>query len=263
MIGAEDTYMINRTILISNATYRQSISLAHNIKKYNPSVTIIGCSEYNPIGVGAYYQFYDGWEVGEFLNLVESIPHWFAIPIGVKELQLFLEKSISPLLIPSKEAYNIASNKELLYDLTENLHIKTSKVYTPISLDRLLDIRAPFPWLIKGVLDSDENINRIAYNLTEARKAFYEEQNDPTQKDNPPIVKEYIRGDKISFQAFYQHGVLKRYTIQRSIRELPKTGGYCTASETIDHPKAKEIGMKILDFLSWNGPAAVEFKRRS
>lgn len=256
--------MSSGTILISDATYKQSIALARYLKEANPCCHIVGCTKYLSKFQGLYqhfyHQFYDDFVVGPFAEKIQEISHVLAIPVGVFSTKILLSINHPQAVLPPALSFETAMSREDTFILGRKLKIKVPKTYYPVSFDGLLTIPIPFPWIMKGVLDSDKNIIHVVKNIHQARKRFYAIQHYFSQKDKPPIVQEYAPGHTIVFNAFYQNGVLKRFFIYRPIRQLPITGGICTAAETLDHPLALECGKKVLDALNWNGSASVEFK---
>ncbi|GAG07046.1 unnamed protein product, partial [marine sediment metagenome] len=62
------------------------------------------------------------------------------------------------------------------------------------------------------------------------------------------------------FFALYQHGKPIRIFMHQRIREYPVTGGASTAARAFYNEDLKQYGLKILNFLKWNGVAMVEFK---
>ena len=81
-----------------------------------------------------------------------------------------------------------------------------------------------------------------------------------------PIVQELIEGDGIGFEALYDFdGVAVATFCHRRLGWFPLSGGPSTYCESIRHPRAEELGRRLLDGLGWVGLAMVEFKidRRS
>lgn len=248
------------TVLISDATYKHSIALARYLKASDPTLHIVGCSSYHPKFESLYSRFYDEWNVGNFYDQVEAIPHTLAIPVGSKSVEEMINMSHPKAVLASKESFQMAMSKEQTLIHATKLKVPCPKSFYPLSMDGLLNVTIPFPWVIKGVLEAGKNVVQYVHNMDEARKAFFYAQNDVTQHGRPPIVQEFVKGKGVGFFAFYQNGSLKRYYLHRRIRETPHTGGSSTAAETIEHPKAFELGKKLLDDLKWHGPAMVEFK---
>lgn len=252
--------MTSSTVLISDATYKHSIALARYLKAYNPSLKLVGCSTYKPKFEELYFKFYDEWNVGDLTDQLENIPHLLAIPVSGDAVRQFLLYKETHAVLPPVKSFEVAMSKEETTRLAKKLGVPVPKTFYPLTMDQLQEIKIPFPWVVKGIFEAGKNIVHYANNVEQARKAFFNTQNDLSQHDQPPLIQEYIKGSGVGFFAFYQNGVLKRYYIHRRIREIPYTGGSSTAAQTIDHPKALEYGKKLLDALQWNGPAMVEFK---
>lgn len=259
--------MSGGTILISDATYRQSIALALYLKAADPSYHIVGVTKPTSRFQNAYqsmfHRFYDNFVVGAFSEKIQEISHILAIPVGIYSLKTTIFANHPQAVLPPTLSFETALDLEDTFSLARKLKINVPKTFYPVSFDGLLKIPIPFPWVMKGVLDSDRNIVYPVNTIEEARKRFYNIQHHFSQNDKPPIVQEYTEGKVYVYNAIYQKGVLKRHYIYKVIRQLPATGGICTAAETVDHPIVWEYGKKILDALNWNGFASIKFKENS
>jgi len=74
------------------------------------------------------------------------------------------------------------------------------------------------------------------------------------------IVQEYVPGEGRGLFALFDHGTECAVFAHRRLREWPATGGASTAAESVDDPTLRELGLRLLRELSWNGVAMVEFK---
>ncbi len=256
--------MSGGTILISDATYRQSNALAVYLKAADPSYHIVGItkphSRFQMSYQWVFHHYYDSFVVGSFAEKIQEISHVLAIPVGNSSLKTVMLANHPHAVLPPAPAFETVLDLEDTFALARKLKINALKTFYPVSFDGLLKIPLPFPWVMKGALDSDRNIVYPVRNIEEARKRFYRIQHHFSQNEKPPIVQEYMEGPVYAYNAVYQKGVLKRHYIYRIIRQFPSTGGICTAAETVDHPIVWEYGKKILDALNWNGFASIKFK---
>jgi predicted ATP-grasp superfamily ATP-dependent carboligase len=77
------------------------------------------------------------------------------------------------------------------------------------------------------------------------------------------LVQEFIPGTGCGFFALMDHGRAVRVFMHERIREYPPSGGHSTAARSLYSARLKEIGLRLLSSLSWNGVAMVECKRDS
>ena len=80
-------------------------------------------------------------------------------------------------------------------------------------------------------------------------------------KSQLPLIQKFINGEGVGFFAFYKNGQCRNYFMHRRIREYPVKGGASTVAESFYHEQVKKYGKQILDYLSWEGVAMVEFKK--
>lgn len=78
--------------------------------------------------------------------------------------------------------------------------------------------------------------------------------------DESWVVQEYVPGEGRGLFALFDHGEPCAVFMHRRLRELPVTGGASTAAESIDDPRLRELGLRLLRALGWHGLAMVEFK---
>ena len=75
------------------------------------------------------------------------------------------------------------------------------------------------------------------------------------------VLEEYIPGEGYGFFALFDTGKCRALFMHRRLREYPPTGGASTAAVSIDDPTLRELGIRLLESLSWHGVAMVEFRK--
>ena len=166
-------------------------------------------------------------------------------------------------VLPSSESMATANNKETTFRFAEKVGIPVPRTLYP---RKFSDIEGEarsfrFPVVTKALVGSGSR--GVAYlNSREELLRFAEknlvQESDLVQKRW--IVQEYIRGSGCGFFAIFDRGEPKAIFMHRRLREYPITGGPSTLAESIYHPRLKELGLKLLEALRWNGVAMVEFK---
>ncbi|MFQ6002625.1 MAG: carboxylate--amine ligase, partial [Candidatus Zixiibacteriota bacterium] len=166
-------------------------------------------------------------------------------------------------VLPSFESMTIANNKELTFRFAEKVGVPAPKTIYPRKFSDIeQEVRKfRFPVVTKVLVASGSRglayLNSPDELLRFAEKNFAQESN-LTQKRW--IVQEYIRGSGCGFFSIFDRGEPKAIFMHRRIREYPITGGPSTVAESFYHPRLKELGLKLLKTLNWNGVAMVEFK---
>ena len=166
-------------------------------------------------------------------------------------------------VLPSFDSMSIANNKESTFRFAEKVGIPVPKTLYP---RKFSDIekevrRFRFPVVTKTLVGSGSR--GLAYlNSPEELLRFAEknlmQESDLVQKRW--IVQEYIQGPGCGFFSIFDRGEPKAIFMHRRLREYPITGGPSTTAESFYHPRLKELGLKLLESLNWNGVAMVEFK---
>jgi predicted ATP-grasp superfamily ATP-dependent carboligase len=73
-----------------------------------------------------------------------------------------------------------------------------------------------------------------------------------------PIIQEYLRGDLINFYAYSERGVIKAFFMTKTLRGYPCMFGPGIAAISVRNEFVKEISLKIIKLLGWNG--IIEFQ---
>jgi predicted ATP-grasp superfamily ATP-dependent carboligase len=173
------------------------------------------------------------------------------------ELKLFTQ-----IILPSKEAFDLAANKITTYNLAEQIRVPYPKSWHCKSRSEVETLNVSFPAVIKASFEMGKNVVSYVNNKPALVNKFYEicDQNGFTDQ-NLPVIQEYIEGDGYGFFAYYENGVCKQFFMHKRIREYPASGGASVCAESIYDTVLCDLGKKLLDQLQWNGVAMVEFKK--
>ncbi len=166
-------------------------------------------------------------------------------------------------VLPPSESMTTANNKELTFRFAEKVGIPVPRTIYPRKFSDIEEEarRFRFPVVTKALVASGSRglayLNSADELLSFAEKNLVQES-DLVQKRW--IVQEYIQGPGCGFFSIFDRGEPKAMFMHRRIREYPITGGPSTLAESYYHPRLKELGLKLLEALNWNGVAMVEFK---
>lgn len=153
------------------------------------------------------------------------------------------------LPIPSQDMISKVMDKFWITDFVQQLSLKAPKTLLPMGTSENMS----YPCVVK---EQNELIKSTA-----SYAQSFEELCNLTQKYSNPLIQEYIQGEGVGFFAYYKQGQMTSYFMHRRIRELPVSGGASTCAEGYYCDKLFYIGKLILDELSWDGLAMLEFKK--
>lgn len=147
------------------------------------------------------------------------------------------------LPIANYGSMDIACNKDKTMEFAKNLGIKMPKMY------KNLEEIESFPIVVKGIKESGHirYVNSSEY-LSKINTSDY-------------ILQEYIPGEGYGFFALFNKGDVRAIFMHKRIREYPVTGGPSTAAESIYDSQLRNLGLKLLKALNWDGVAMVEFRK--
>jgi predicted ATP-grasp superfamily ATP-dependent carboligase len=202
------------------------------------------------------------------IRLVRSRKFDILLPVRSTVTPLIAQhaKEFEPFVnfaLPSLESMTLANNKELTFRFAEKMKIPVPRTIYP---RKFSDVEQEaenfrFPVVAKALIASGSRglayLNSADELLRFAKKNLTSQSDADQQKC---IVQEYIRGPGCGFFSIFDQGEPKAIFMHRRIREYPITGGPSTLAESYYHPRLKELGLKLLKALNWNGVAMVEFK---
>jgi len=247
-------------VCITDATYKHSLALARYLRRYDPTLELVGMSQYVPRFSPLFSKYYSRMVAGPLTELVQRENPDVLIPTGTGSVAEVSAMQYPQAVLPNPESVSLAFDKLRTLRLAEKLGIPAPKTCALQQFSDIETIRMQFPCVVKGILEAGKNVVSYPRNKSELRSAVEVIAQDSSQRQLLPIVQEYVPGVGLGFFGFYQRGKLKRFYMHQRIRELPITGGASTAAKTIFHQAAFEYGKKILDHLDWHGVAMVEFK---
>ncbi len=175
-------------------------------------------------------------------------------------------EGLSLLAIPSDDSLWQTLKKELTLALAESLHVPFPRSYVARRIEDLKGFarhRFRYPVVVKPSQSKIwkhgrgwETSVRYAH-----RAEDLEEVVSRTIPLCPVILQEYTCGVGVGIEMLRWDGEIVAAFQHRRIREYPLTGGASTLreSEALD-PVLHDYAARLMDALSWNGVAMVEFK---
>lgn len=250
------TYSWNRMAYIINQSLSQK-----GIKVYTGDISFINMNKFSLLGNTCfqYPSFYESIEL--FLNQLIS----------------YLEINQIPYLIPTHEEIyiiskyrNKLSNIKTLVPDFGNLKIAHKKNLSS-ELANKLDITVPLTIIpaseadCKAFLRANEAPVVLKYeNSNSSKGVFYISGSDQFESHYKNmgsfLLQQYVSGEGYGVSMLYNKGEARASFTHKRLEEKLSTGGTSTVRIGTHNEMLEEWSKKILDKLSWNGVAMVEFK---
>jgi predicted ATP-grasp superfamily ATP-dependent carboligase len=203
----------------------------------------------------------------EVLDILKKNKISVFMPVGIMSFRFASKykkelKNYTNLTIVDEEFMVLAQDKEETFKFAEKIGIPIPKTYYIDSFNNTMEQfdQISYPCVIKktnffegGVVycnNKDELANKLNAILS-------------AQKFNAsnPIIQEYVTGPGTGFYGIFNKGECVNYFIHERIHEYPVTGGRSSFAKSIYNDELKELGIKVLKELNWQGVAMVEFKK--
>lgn len=167
-------------------------------------------------------------------------------------------QKISKCILPSRYAYDIASNKYETMKLAEGRKIDFPVTYSVKSMEDVEKIVHPrFPLIIKPCRSSGSRGIRKVNNQEELKQTVQEIQ----QEYSEIMIQEFIPlGDRYDVCLLYDtNHEVKASFVQKELRHFPIKMGPSTVQESVHYDELIEMSIHLLKPLNWSGIVEVEF----
>lgn len=206
--------------------------------------------------------------LNDLLDILEQKSYLLLMPVSYISYQICaankdkIQKKTN-ITISKSEHISIASNKIETYKLAEKIGIPYPKIQLIENIEDVEHVETTYPCVIKAPFEAGKNIVKYANNKKELVRLYKKVCEENNFVDTLPIIQKYIEGEGVGFFAFYKNGKCVNYFMHKRIREYPVSGGASTCAESYYDKSVLRNGIKILDYLNWEGVAMVEFKKDS
>lgn len=169
------------------------------------------------------------------------------------------------ILTPSKRSHQIAYNKYLTYKHCRKINIPVPQTFSQFKEDDLTAIANSllFPVVIKTISGTGVKRGlRYANSIKELIKQFNVlNKGNKSIGDKPNlIIQEFIPGYIHDACAVAADGKVLQSLTQVRHWMYPITGGVGAINYTTKNESVRDLAEKVLESLSWSGPAQIEFK---
>ena len=192
----------------------------------------------------------------------EKRPVFFPMDDAVMEVVMEHRGEVmarSKCLLPTKESYNVASDKYLTMTLANQQQVECPPTYLAKNVEDLTPIMevATFPLILKPRKSSGSRGIRKVQHKEELKSLFLEAQ----QQYPDMLIQECIPlGDRYDVCLLYDaNHEVKASFVQKEIRHFPVQMGPSTVQESVVFKELIERSMRLLEPLKWSGIVEVEF----
>jgi len=261
-------------ILITDANYKHSLGILRSLGKKGIKAHVLSKQKKSLCSYSTFCKselVFDGdLSSSAFIDYVKSFKITQIIPVGVNsframlKLKEHLKQANIHCILPPDDAFQICTSKHQTSEIAQTLKIPTPQIWrltNASNLDHLQD-QVSYPCVFKA----EEELGGSIVRYIQSPSQFKQVINDTLSKHSNMslshfILQEYLEGDGYGFFAVYNQGACGNTFQHHRRRELPPSGGYSVAAESVIEPKLLQYGKKILDSLNWHGVAMVEFKQ--
>lgn len=273
--------MISMSVLITNASYRNTLAAVRSLGKRGIEFTVAGERKL-PLSFFSKYcksrEFYCSPRknstkfVKDLLKIVKEQKTKVLFPVGVDTtvpVSYHKEKFLPFVRVPIAD-YNLlvkAHDKFQTLKIAKESNIPIPETYFPKSIEEVVEIseKISYPAIIKRRRGSGvEKGVRFVSSKTELLEKYREIESIPSDsfidEQKFPMIQEYIPGEIRDVCVLFNHGEPKSALVQRRVWTWPPKGGRGIMNETIHDSQIRDIALKLMKKMNWHGLAQVEFK---
>lgn len=260
-------------VFITDGMLRKSLSTTRSLGKQGIRAVVGEASWFSPSGFSRYStrrvkypnpkiepHLFFHWLTQFFQQ--EKHPVFFPMDDAVMDVVMENRGEVmtrSKCLLPTKESYDIASDKYLTMTLATQQQVDCPTTYLAKNVEDVTTIMevATFPLILKPRKSSGSRGIRKVQHIEELQSLFLEAQ----QQYSDMLIQEFIPlGDRYDVCLLYDaNHELKASFVQKELRHFPVQMGPSTVQESVLFPELIERSLKLLEPLKWSGIVEVEF----
>lgn len=170
------------------------------------------------------------------------------------ERRVEIEK-VARIVLPQKEAIDIAFDKEKTLVLAKTLNIPVPK--RGVGFPRVVKPRHTCYWPRNGN-EGFQTTAKFAMGENDLKKKVSDFQ---SKTNEIPMAQEFLKGEEYGVEVLADNGKILALCAHKRIRSISPIGGASVLKETINGGMMFEYAKKLIEALKWTGPAMVEFKK--
>lgn len=257
-------------ILITTGEWKSALTCMRSLAQKGHKISLICSDQYEP---HLYSKFCSEKIISppeqnkeEYINFINSLilskKYDLLVPISDRCIEYFsgAQKELLPsikMLLPSREAVEIARNKAKTYRFCEENGIPIPKTYYPQTIADVekLFSNISYPCVVKEVKGTGGGGNTYIKDQKGLVSLFRYMKNDREW----PVVQEFIKGKFCGFTAICDEGNVLDYFMFEPIRQYPRSGGITVYARSYYNEAAFRASELLVKKLSWTGPIDLDF----
>ncbi|MCF7875387.1 MAG: ATP-grasp domain-containing protein [Candidatus Omnitrophica bacterium] len=269
--------MNKRSVMILDGNTREALAIARSFGRKKINVIIGGYSRLSRAFYSKYCKAYFLYPEGNdltrdthktILHYVKKFKPDVLMPILNKTFSVLLQHKeeyiphTNLIPLPDDETFRLMEDKTQLLKLALKNNIPSPQTFYPKNLDDLkfLSQKLSYPILIKPRISAGGFGIRMVFSSQDLWEKYIELVNmkrisfpDSPFDSSFPIIQEHLSGDLINFYAYSEKGAVKAFFMTKTLRGYPLMFGPGIAAVSVRNEFAKEISLKIIKLLNWNG----------
>ncbi len=264
---------MKKRVLITDSSYKHTLGIVRSFGLLGFEVDLIGEKK----SICAYSKFCNqivypqskltDEYLNDFIEILKYGNYDILIPVSASSVRYVSKNQeyinhFTNVLVPTIDKVNLCLDKSQTFNFFKNKGVNQPETWSFENLDELINKidEINFPVIVKGKDEINKFPTQYLYNRQQLLRlcATFE-----SSFNSFPLIQEMILGDGYGFFALYHNGKRVQYFMHKRVREFPVNGGSSTCAISVFDNDLLREGTRILDYLSWNGIAMVEFKKCS
>ncbi|GAB4322487.1 MAG: ATP-grasp domain-containing protein [Candidatus Zixiibacteriota bacterium] len=261
-------------VLVTDGSYKHALGIVRTLGRRGHRVYVTGSSRFSPAFFSRFTQ--DSATCPEPRHSPDAYAEclrtcairWnidLVIPVGYASVETcavhadeFRSRGAFTL-IPTPNQFELASDKWQMIETARSQGLSVPNSCLPSSLDEARHFlhEQPSGCVVKH---RRESLGKGSTRINDDREleVFFERLG--ANSFGTAILQTFVDGHGSGYMALSEDGRIVREFAHRRLREMPATGGYATAAESIRDNALMEQGRRLFETLEWNGPGMVEFR---
>jgi len=261
-------------VLVTDGGQKHTLGLVRHLGMHNVEVDVLSFRRGSICSHSKYCQdeyiidYSDPFLLERLSSILQKKKYDLLIPVGTESVKICSKyknyiEVYTDIICVDQEKLGVALSKEKTLKFADSLGIRVPRTFYPRSIEDApsgVDVVGT-PVVIKARQELGISVVDYAHSFDEF-VSKYRSMCDlhGFNKENLPLVQEYIHGTGYGFFALYDNGKLVNFFQHRRRREYPASGGMSVAAESSRRVDVFNNGRKLLDALEWHGIAMVEFR---
>lgn len=248
-------------VLITDVGAKHSIAIQRRLRARLSDIWLIGHDE-SRHSLARFYGCLDRMITGVALeDALAGEAFDMVIPVSARAVRTVSKRCPQCAVLPSPAVLERCWNKAETLALAQGLGIPIPATRLVKSRHEIVDECSSYPCVVKPACETEAKGVYYARNVRECQRyvdLLFDKMSGESQYG--VLLQEYIKGWGCGFFALYDQGSCRRVFMHQRIREYPPSGGGSTAARAFYAETLKQMGLRLLNALTYHGVAMVEFR---